>query len=201
MSQERAAPAWLPVAARAVVKVGPGEHYVTDAADTAILTTLGSCVAACIRDPEAAVGGLNHFMLPRSDDGVWGKAAASLRYGNFAMERLISDVLARGGCRSRLEVKLFGGAQRAPYRAAIGPRNADYVEGYLQAEGMTPVVSLLRGPHARRVVYLPVTGRAFVQELPEESARIAAADIRFGRILPQRFSSGAVELFERTERT
>lgn len=186
---------WLPGAARVVVKVGPGEHHVTDARDTAILTTLGSCVAACVRDPVAGVGGLNHFMLPRSNDGVWGKAAASLRYGNFAMERLINDVLARGGRRSRLEIKLFGGARLAPDHTAIGPRNADYVEGYLRAEGMAPVVRQLRGTLARRLLYVPSTGRAFVRELPAESARIAELETRLGQAMPHP-RHGDVELFE-----
>lgn len=186
----------LPCFARSVVKVGPGEHHVTDGPDVAISTILGSCVAACIRDPVARVGGLNHFMLPQSTDGVWGKAAASLRYGNFAMERLINDILARGGHRSRLEIKLFGGARLAQDHGAIGPRNADYVEAYLRAEGMVPLVRQLRGTRARRVVYMPATGRSFMRELPGESVRIAAAELRFGRALPGLMKAGTIEVFD-----
>ncbi|MFC0384472.1 chemotaxis protein [Muricoccus vinaceus] len=185
----------LPCFARAVVKVGPGEHHVTDAADTAISTILGSCVAACIRDPVAQVGGLNHFMLPQSRDGVWGKASASLRYGNFAMERLINDILARGGHRSRLEIKLFGGARLGRDHAAIGTRNADYAEAYLRDEGMVPLVRQLRGTRARLVVYVPATGRSFMRELPGEGVRLAAAERRFGRTVPACTGAGTIELF------
>jgi chemotaxis protein CheD len=73
------------------VKLLPGDHYVTGLAEEMIVTVLGSCVAACIRDALAGVGGMNHFMLPESRDGRWGSASANLRYGNFAMETLIND--------------------------------------------------------------------------------------------------------------
>ena len=101
--------------------------------------------------------------------------------------------------RSRLEIKLFGGARLSTDHAAIGPRNADFVEGYLRAEGMAPIVRQLRGTLARRLLYMPSTGRAFVKELPAEGARIAAAETRFGRTLPQRLRPGEVELFEQSE--
>ena len=185
-----------PPAGLRTIKVGPGEHYVTDAAGEAISTVLGSCVAACIRDPVVRVGGLNHFMLPRSTDGAWGKAMASLRYGNFAMERLINDILARGGQRSRLEVKLFGGARLTLDQSGIGDRNAAYVEDYLAAEGMVPQVVELRGSVARKVVYLATEGRVYLQDLPAATARIAAAETRFEHALPRRIPVGEAELFD-----
>ena len=79
-----------------VVKVLPGEHYVTDAPDEMVVTVLGSCVAACIRDPAIGFGGMNHFMLPESSDGTWGASSSSMRYGNFAMEVLINEILEIG---------------------------------------------------------------------------------------------------------
>ena len=109
---------------RDVVKLAPGDHVISGAPDTLLLTVLGSCVAACIRDPLAGVGGMNHFMLPESPDGRWGRAAYSLRYGNFAMEQLINGILRQGGRRERLEVKIFGGARIGPDTSAIGERNA-----------------------------------------------------------------------------
>ena len=179
-----------------IVKVGPGEHHVTHDADVAIATVLGSCVAACMRDPVAGVGGLNHFMLPESADGVWSKVMASLRYGNFAMERLVNDILARGGDRTRLEIKLFGGGHLMQDSGRIGERNADYVESYLRAEGMVPLVRQLRGKRARRLVYHAVEGRAFMQELPELDMAVAADERRFRAAMPPRLVAGAIELFD-----
>src|SRR5262249_28254371 len=93
-----------PMFGEEAIKVFPGEHYVSDRSDEMLVTILGSCVAACIRDPRAGVGGMNHFMLPESGSGGsgWDSASSSMRYGNVAMERLINDVLARGGMRKRL---------------------------------------------------------------------------------------------------
>jgi chemotaxis protein CheD len=179
-----------------VVKVGPGEHHVTSEPNETISTVLGSCIAACIRDPVAGVGGLNHFMLPTSIDGVWGKASASLRYGNFAMERLINDILARGGMRSRFEIKLFGGARLGSDHGRIGERNARYVEAYLNAEGMAPVVRQMGGTRARRIVYHPIDGRACMLELPDATRRIVGAEARFGEALRRRLPAGDVVLFD-----
>ena len=178
-----------------IVKVGPGEHHVTDQPAVAIATVLGSCVAACICDPIAGVGGLNHFMLPESVAGAWGQASASLRYGNFAMERLINDILTRGGQRARLEIKLFGGGSLAQDSGRIGERNAQYVESYLQAEGMVPLVRQLRGTRARRVIYLAVSGRAFMQELPDQTPQVTASEQRFTTALRQLPNHGDIEIF------
>jgi len=113
------------------VKVFPGDHYVTAIADEMLVTILGSCVTACIRDPLAAVGGMNHFMLPEATGAGWDTASASMRYGNVAMERLINDILARGGARQRLEIKVFGGGNVMNGTTNIGHRNAEFVEQYL----------------------------------------------------------------------
>ena len=177
---------------RHVVKLAPGDDVITAAPDTLLLTVLGSCVAACIRDPLAGVGGMNHFMLPESPDGRWGRAAYSLRYGNFAMEQLINGILRQGGRRERLEVKIFGGARVGPDSSAIGERNAHYVEEYLRAERLVPVVRELRGGRARRLAYLPVSGRAFVAEL---SPRATPAEVRKPALPAAAPLAGSVELF------
>jgi chemotaxis protein CheD len=147
------------------VKVFPGEHYVTSTPNEMPVTVLGSCVAACIRDPLAGIGGMNHFMLPEGQDHRWGGLSASMRYGNVAMERLINEILARGGARHRLEVKVFGGANVMGGTSNIGHRNADFVESYLAAEGIPIAASHLRSNLPRRVHYFPMTGRVLLQEL------------------------------------
>ncbi len=93
------------------VRVLPGETYTTSRKDEAIVTILGSCVSACIRNPRTGMGGMNHFMLPESATGQWGEElSAAMRYGNFAMEALINAILKSGCARAELEIKLFGGA-------------------------------------------------------------------------------------------
>ena len=137
-------------------------------------------------------GGMNHFMLPESPDGRWGRAAFSLRYGNFAMEQLINGILRQGGRRERLEVKVFGGARIGPDSSEIGERNANYVEDYLRTEGLVPLATELRGSRARRLAYMPVSGRAFMVELPPHAT---PAEVQ-APVFPSRMpTSGSVELF------
>ena len=105
----------------------PGEYIVTDR-DVMLVTVLGSCVSACIRDPLAQVGGMNHFMLPDLENG--GVANESARYGSYAMEMLINELLKRGAARNRLECKVFGGgAVLAGFTVSnVGKRNGQFVQ-------------------------------------------------------------------------
>ncbi|MBL8699066.1 MAG: chemoreceptor glutamine deamidase CheD [Alphaproteobacteria bacterium] len=180
-----------------VVKVLPGEHYVTDVADEMIVTVLGSCIAACIRDPLIKFGGMNHFMLPQSADGAWGAASASMRYGNFAMEVLINEILSRGGRRERLEIKVFGGGNVLAGSTPVGTRNAAFVESYLAAEGLTAVASHLRGNFPRRVHYFPVTGKVMMRELKRTDDQVVLdTEKSYLTKLSTPPSSGDIELFD-----
>lgn len=179
-----------------VVKVLPGEHYVTNVPDEMLVTVLGSCVAACIRDPAIGLGGMNHFMLPESADGQWGGASASMRYGNFAMEQLINDILKRGGRRERLEIKVFGGGNVLVSQTDVGSRNADFVEAYLREERLSIVAKDLRGIHPRRVHYFPVTGKAMVLDLKRrDDAKVVEVEKIYRERIRQQDVAGEVDLF------
>lgn len=179
-----------------IIRINPGGHYVSHQEHETIITVLGSCVAACIRDPRAAVGGMNHFMLPESDSGTWGKASASLRFGNFAMERLINDILSQGGRRNNLEVKVFGGASIIGSGGEIGLRNAEFVESYLRDEGLLIAAASLRGFHARRIHYHPATGRVRMLELPREEPAVATIERSYVADLRTEPVGGTIELFD-----
>jgi chemotaxis protein CheD len=144
---------------REAAKIQPGECYVT-ALDMVLVTVLGSCVSACIRDPVARVGGLNHFMLPEAtaDESV---ASQPMRYGVYAMEVLINDILRRGARRDRLEAKVAGGGTvlRGFGATTVGDRNAACVTRVLEAEGIRVLGKDLGGQHARKIYYFPATGR------------------------------------------
>jgi chemotaxis protein CheD len=178
------------------VKIGPGEHHVSRTQGVIIVTVLGSCVAACIRDPMAGVGGMNHFMLPESETGSWGGISANMRYGNFAMEALINDILRAGGNRRRLEIKVFGGARMITTGGAIGHQNADFVEEYLRAEDMPIAASHLRGEHARRIEYNPQDGTVRMLELALERSIIACRESNFLSAIRKPAQGGSIELFD-----
>jgi chemotaxis protein CheD len=135
-----------------------GEQAVTDDPNVVMSTLLGSCVAACIRDPIAGIGGMNHFLLPgeREPRGQ----SASERQAVHLMELLVNALLARGASRRRLEAKVFGGAATMQGLTDIGSLNADFALSFLRNEGIPIVGECLRGTQGRRIQYWPVSGRA-----------------------------------------
>lgn len=145
-------------------KILPGEYFVSGSG-MLLVTVLGSCVAACIRDSEAGVGGMNHFMLP--DDGGRETVGSSARYGTYAMEVLINHLLKMGARRNRLEAKVFGGgAVLASLSSSnVGARNAEFVLNYLKTEKIPIVAKDLLDSYPRKVYYFPQTGRVLVKKL------------------------------------
>jgi len=150
-------------------KLLPGEFYVSMNGEL-ITTVLGSCVSACIRDTVTGIGGMNHFMLPidiSRDGKSWGNTPVNsqTRYGNIAMERLINVILAGGGKRENLEIKLFGGGKVLQINTDIGGKNIDFVKRYLVTEGFHVDAEDVGGNRPRKVQYFPNTGRVRVKSL------------------------------------
>jgi chemotaxis protein CheD len=140
------------------VTVLQGEFHVSDDEGAVLTTILGSCVAACIRDPVAKIGGMNHFLLPGSLEASRRLEAES--YGVHLMELLVNGLLRRGASRHRLEAKLFGGAQTMRGFSNVGSRNAAFAEHFLQNESIRVIDSSLGGELGRKLEYWPVSGRA-----------------------------------------
>jgi chemotaxis protein CheD len=119
-----------------------------------------------------------------------------MRFGNFAMEQLINEILSHGGQRQNLEVKVFGGASIIECGAEIGLRNADFVESYLWEEGLPIAARSLRGLHARRIHYQPLTGRVRMLEMPRSEPVVARIEQDYGDALQTIPVAGSAELFE-----
>ncbi|MFI4979450.1 MAG: chemoreceptor glutamine deamidase CheD [Nevskiales bacterium] len=177
------------------LKVLPGEYIVTDR-DVMLVTVLGSCVSACLRDPQAGVGGMNHFMLP--DTTTIGAASESARYGGYAMEVLINELLKRGATRRNLEAKVFGGGAVLPGFTVnnVGQRNGRFVLDYLEAEGIPVAAQDLLDVYPRRVHYFPLSGRVMVRRLPSANEPEVLASEGLYRSRLQTPVEGTVELFE-----
>ena len=177
----------------------PGEFLVTDR-DVMLVTVLGSCVSACMRDPLAGVGGMNHFMLPdaeaESRSSSW--ANESARYGSYAMEMLINELLKRGASRARLETKVFGGgAVLAGFTTnPVGQRNSEFVLRYLRDEGLPVSGQDLLEIYPRRVHYFPRTGKVMVRRLPSANdVEVLASEKLYRSRLAESPTTGSVELF------
>jgi chemotaxis protein CheD len=191
---------WEPDIERWTAKILPGEYYVTRS-NEAITTVLGSCISACIRDPSRGVGGMNHFMLPEETDtsNTWLHPALGLatRYGSYAMESLINDLLKLGATRERLEIKLFGGGRILASMTDVGARNIAFVRNYAEIEGYRIAAEDLGGLQPRRVVYLPAEGRVKVRRLrPVENRSIAVREEQYLASLADKQDGGDIELFE-----
>ncbi len=191
---------WEPDNACWTVKLLPGEYYVTRS-DEAVTTVLGSCIAACIRDPQALVGGMNHFMLPE-DGSSRGETPADpmnrqeTRYGCYAMESLINDLLKLGAVRERLEIKLFGGGRILASMTDVGARNISFIRQYLRTDGLSVAAQDLGGDRPRKVVYFPITGRARMKTLrPIENRSIADREQLYLARLRRDQDGGEVEIF------
>lgn len=140
------------------VHIIQGEYFVTGDSEVMVTTILGSCVAACIRDPLAGVGGINHFLLPGTTTRT--KAVEAERLGVHLMELLVNGLLKAGARRDRLEAKLFGGARTVRSHNDIGKHNAEFAERFLRDEGIAFVGGSMGGLQGRRIQYWPVSGRA-----------------------------------------
>jgi len=180
-------------------KILPGEYYVTYHNEM-ICTVLGSCVSACIRDSKVGVGGMNHFMLPLSEDGSWGGAdsviSTATRYGNYAMEHMINDILAHGGTRRNLEVKIFGGGKIMATMTDIGNKNIKFVQDYLAKEGLKITGEDLGDIYPRKVLYYPYNGRVLMKKIKDlHNDTIVKREKAYQHDLDKKPVEGDIELF------
>jgi len=178
-----------------VVQVFQGDYYISERGGEVLTTVLGSCISACIRDPLIRVGGMNHFLLPEGSGSE--DASVQMRYGAFAMEQLINEILKRGGRRDYLEIKLFGGGNVVKGLSGVGHKNADFIEKFMEREGFKIATSHLRGFLPRKIQYIPASGKVRMRELGEQKdQRIFQKEIEKKvrtRVAPD---TGSIELFD-----
>ena len=173
------------------VKVLPGEYFV-DAEDMLVMTTLGSCIAACLYDRQAKIGGMNHFMLPEG-------AGDSGRYGSYAMELLINEMMKRGASRMTMEAKVFGGGAviAGMNSLNVGERNTRFVLDFLNTERIPVVSKDVLEIYPRKVCFLPASGKAMVKRLaPTNTEALVQQDrVAQQKAAPAATGGGSIDLF------
>lgn len=177
------------------VKVLPGEYYVT-ATEMVLVTVLGSCVSACVRDREKGVGGMNHFML--ADGGSREMLSASARYGTYAMEILINHLLKMGARKSSLEAKVFGGGRvmASLTSSQVGENNASFVLDFLATEGIPVAAKDLLDVYPRKIYYFPSSGRVLVKKLVRmHNDTVMRRENEYAARLIEAPLAGEIELF------
>ena len=181
-------------------KILPGEYYVTNGNEL-VTTVLGSCVSACIRDRVFGIGGMNHFMLPISTDGKgWNGAADVLstatRYGNYAMEHMINDILKNGGHKRHLEAKIFGGGRMMKSLSDVGAKNIQFVREYLEVEGIPLIGENVGDIYPRKVIYIPSSGKVLMKRLKHlHNDTIIKREDQYRTEITHQPVAGSVELF------
>ena len=178
-------------------KILPGEYYYTGK-NMLIVTVLGSCVSACIRDRITGLGGMNHFMLPDGGGDGGSPVSASMRYGSFAMEILINDLLKAGARREHLEAKVFGGGAvlRGFTAMNVGERNATFVTSFLKTERIPVLASDLNDIYPRKVYFFPKTGKVLVKKLMQtQNDTLAKRELDYAKRLKVEPVGGDIDLF------
>lgn len=184
------------------VKLLPGEFYVSVQPES-LTTVLGSCVSACIWDDKAKIGGMNHFMLPITDKGQhevqWGSQSVpgdATRYGNYAMEHLINEILKHGGRRDRLQAKVFGGANVLDQRFDVGMNNCRFVVDYLKLENIPIIGRDLGNSYPRKIRFCPLTGKAYMKRIVDiHNSTIADRENSYRKNIISEPQDGDIELF------
>ncbi len=178
-----------------VAKILPGEYYVTRNNEI-IETVLGSCISACIRDKKLKIGGMNHFMLPENSSGQNSWNSLSTRYGNYAMEHMINDILKNGGIRKNLEVKVTGGGRMFESASDIGEKNIQFVKEYLSIENLSIVSEDVGDIYPRKVRYCPLTGSLKIKKLKSVNNEVVAQEKQYSKeIVSEPAVTGEIELF------
>lgn len=178
-------------------KILPGEYYYTGK-NMLIVTVLGSCVSACIRDRISGLGGMNHFMLPDGGGDGSSPVSASMRYGSFAMEILINDLLKAGARRENLEAKVFGGGAvlRGFTAMNVGERNAAFVTSFLKTERIPVMAADLNDIYPRKVYFFPKTGKVLVKKLMQtQNDTLAKRELDYAKRLKVEPVGGDIDLF------
>ncbi|QYZ66543.1 MAG: chemotaxis protein CheD [Gammaproteobacteria bacterium (ex Lamellibrachia satsuma)] len=179
-------------------KILPGEYYVTTN-DEIITTVLGSCVSACIWDTVFGIGGMNHFMLPLSDSGSWGGSdlvSTSTRYGNYAMEHMINDILRHGGHRPNLSVKIFGDGKIISGMSDVGEKNIQFIREYIEQEQLRLLGEDVGDIYPRKVVFYPASGRVRIKKLKHmHNDTVVKREVAYQHDIEEAPVVGEVELF------
>jgi chemotaxis protein CheD len=177
-------------------KILPGEYYATTR-DMVLVTVLGSCVAACIRDKVRGTGGMNHFMLPDNNNEQAGWSVGG-RYGTYAMEMLITQLQKLGAERRNLEAKVFGGGNVIANMTAtnVGERNSEFVLDFLKTEKIPVVARDLLDIYPRKVYFFPSSGRVLVKKLRNmHNTTIERREQEYVSRLQESKVEGEIELF------
>jgi chemotaxis protein CheD len=145
-----------------------GEYYISDDPTVVIYTLLGSCVAVCLYDEKACIGGMNHFMLPKAENDQNGEFGL---YGLQSLEIMIEKLLKRGANFYNIKAKIFGGGEMVGFNRQendIALINSHFALKYLESKRIPIIAKELGGRSGRKIYYLLKDHTVYVQRLTRE---------------------------------
>ncbi len=186
---------------RIMVKLLPGEFYVCREPEV-MVTVLGSCISACLMDLRNGIAGMNHFMLPGQKYEETDVLSRSARYGSWAMEVLLNEMLKAGAVRENIQAKIFGGGRviSSLEYIEIGRQNTEFVVHYLSLEHV-PIIAQDTGDiFPRKLQFFSDSGRVRVRKLEMlRNDTVVEREQRYRRQLQQQQDTTSVELFGEEE--
>jgi chemotaxis protein CheD len=183
-----------------LITIHPGEYFATRD-DTIISTVLGSCIAVGLFDEEAGIGGLNHFMLPGDSAKLDLIRSPNAKYGMYAMDLLINDIMKLGARRDALKAKVFGGGSVLQLAVGTGSRipanNIEFAFEYLEKERIPLLASDVGGREPRKIFFFARTGKVLLKRIAGQTAALAEKDEeRYLNDLRIRKTEGTITLFD-----
>ena len=181
------------------VKILPGQYHAATG-PVGMSTVLGSCVSTCLWDPYRRIGGMNHFMLPGDNGTTASPVTRSARFGVYAMELLINDMLKMGAERRRLVAKVFGGGRllRGFDSLDVGGRNCAFVLEFLEVEGIPVLAQDLLDSYPRKVHFSPDSGKVLLKKLDRvRDDSVQRQEREYFRSLRSDPAAGSIEIFSR----
>lgn len=189
---------------RHAIVLMPGDFYVAHEKGEVIVTTLGSCVSACIRDKRSGIGGMNHFLLPRDLNAAPKDVKSwmfeydnkSSRYGSVAMELLINEIVKMGGQRTNFEAKIFGGSNlgiKSTSTMSVGNKNVAFVKEYLHSEGIPVIGEDVGNSWPLKIYYIPEIGKTYVKQLKNaDNENIVKQENNYSKELENKDIKGSI---------
>ena len=151
-----------------IITIYPGEFY-TSNDNEMISTVLGSCISIALFDSEKKIGGLNHFMLAKDTSIEDDRESNRLmgKFGEYAMELLLKDVLQKGAKLENLQAKVFGGSNvfnlPAKTGAQVGEVNIKFAFDYLKQKKIPVVTSNTGGTAPRKIFFDPISSKVYLK--------------------------------------
>ena len=130
--------------------IGGEFAVVSDDEEIGFKTLLGSCVAIMFYDKNKKVKGMNHFLLPATEN-----SNEDMKYGLYSVEAMLNEMYKLGCRKENMAAKISGGADimnMSSMAKSIGHRNVEFAHTFCKSEGFRILSDHTRGNEGRVIL-------------------------------------------------